>query len=187
MEPKKEEQRMEKRHTFFRLRRFAFFLTAVVLVANLISFVIPSAQALVGRLYKGDKVEAVLDCQISTDTVKVGTQFMARVNKAFEKGEDIYIYEGDPVFATVESVKKPGCYGKGAELIVRFDSTLSSGGTFVPLKGRLTFKGKGKRTLACVLFFIGWAIKGRHVQTTGGESCVTEVDVGDYIDIEFKP
>ena len=178
---------MEKEYRFFDKHHFAFFLAAVVLVTNLTPFLIASAQGLVGRLYKGDKVEVVLGCQVNTDTVRIGTQFTAKVKAAFQKGEDVYIYEGDPVFATVESVKKRGWYGRGADLVVRFDSTLSSGGTFVPLKGHLSLRGKDKRTLAYVLFFVGWAIKGKNVQTTGGESCVTEVDVADHIDILFKP
>ena len=178
---------MEKKYRLFSKRLFVFSLTAVLLLTSLISFLIPSAQALQGRLYKGDRVEVVLGCQINTDMIQAGTQFTAKVKRAFQKGEDIYIYEGDPVFATVESVKKRGWYGRGAELVVRFDSTLSSGGTFVPLKGQLRFEGKGKKTLAYVLFFIGWAIKGKNVQTTGGESCVTEVNVTDHIDVEFKP
>lgn len=150
-------------------------------------FASPASATLKARLYKGEEVKVVLHCQINTDTIKVGTQFRAKVKEEFKKGDDIYIYKGDPVFATVESVKKPGWYGRGAELVIRFDSTLSTGGTFIPLKGKLTFKGKNKKTLAYVLFFIGWAIKGKNVQTKGDESCVTEVNVPDYIEIEFKP
>jgi hypothetical protein len=183
-----EDRQMEKKIHLFKMHHFAFFLTAVILISNLTLFLVPPAEAaLKGRLYKGDKVNVKLGCQINTDTLKVGTQFTAEVKEEFRKGEDIYIYKGDPVFTTVESVKKPGCYGKGAGLVVRFDSTLSTGGTFIPLKGKLAFKGKGKKTLAYVLFFIGWAIKGKNFQTTGEETCVTEVNVPDYINIEVKP
>ncbi len=179
---------MEKTFRFFKMHGSAFFLTAVVLTSSLTLFLVsPARSALKGRLYKGDEVKVKLGSQINTDTIKVGTQFTAEVNEEFRQGEDIYIYKGDPVFATVELVKKPGWYGKGAGLVVRFDSTLSTGGTFIPLKGRLAFKGKGKKTLAYVLFFIGWAIKGKNVQTTGDETCDTEVDVQDYINIEVKP
>lgn len=181
---------MKNKFYFSKILPFAFFLLSVALIVNLTPFFVSQADAtLKAKLYKGDKVEVKIGCQINTDTVKVGTQFRAEVKTQFEKGgdsdRDIYIYKGDPVFATVESVKKRGWYGKGAELIVRFDSTLSSGGTFIPLKGQLPIKGKNKKTLAYVLFFIGWAIKGKNVQTTGEEACAAEVPV-DII-IEIKP
>ncbi|MFQ6032389.1 MAG: hypothetical protein ACE5K2_05645 [Candidatus Zixiibacteriota bacterium] len=179
---------MEKKFRFVKTHWFVFLLITVLLISNLTSSLVSPARAILkGRLYKGDKVTVKLGCQIGTDTIKVGTQFTAEVKEEFRKGEDVYIYKGDPVFATVESVKKPGWYGRGAELVIRFDSTLSTGGTFIPLKGKLTLKGKNKKTLAYVLFFIGWAIKGKNVQTKGDESCVTEVNVPDYIEIEFKP
>ena len=74
---------MEKKYPFLKLHHFVFFLSAVVLVTNLIPFLTPSAQALVGRLYKGDRVEVVLGCQINTDTITAGTQFTAKVKTAF--------------------------------------------------------------------------------------------------------
>lgn len=177
---------MKNEFYFSKILPFAFFLLSVALIVSLTPFFASPAHAtLKAKLYKGDKVEVKIGCQINTDTLKVGTQFRAKVRTQFEKGGDIYIYEGDPVFATVESVKKRGWYGKGAELIVRFDSTLSSGGTFIPLKGQLPIRGKNRKTLAYLLFFMGWAIKGKNVQTTGEEPYATEVPV-DII-IEIKP
>lgn len=165
-----------------------FFLLVIFMVINLTPlFVSPTHAFLKARMYKGEEVKVILGCQISTDTIKAGTQFLAKVNEDFKKGDDIFIYKGDPVFATVVKVKKPGWYGKGSELVIRFDSTMSSGGTFVPLKGQKIIKGKGRKTIACVLFFIGWAIKGRNTETTGAETTVTQVNVPDYIEIEFKP
>ena len=168
--------------------RQLFFLLAIFVLMNLTSlFVSPTHAYLKARMYKGEEVKVILGCQISTDTIKAGSQFLAKVSDDFKKGDDIFIYKGDPVFATVEKVKKPGWYGKGSELVIRFDSTMSSGGTFVPLKGQLKSKGKGRKTLAYTLFFIGWAIKGKNTETKGDEIITTTVNVPDYIEIEFKP
>lgn len=181
---------MSNEFCFIKVYQLVFFLFASILIINLSPlFVHPTCAALKARIYKDEEVKVVLGCQISTDTIKAGTQFTAKVKEDFkkEKGEDIYIYKGDPVFATVEKVKKPGWYGKGGELVIRFDSTMSSGGTFIPLKGELKFKGKGRKTWAYVFFFIGWAIHGKNAEVKAEETCVTQVNVKDYMDIEFKP
>jgi hypothetical protein len=164
------------------------FLVVILAVTYLTTLLVAPAHAyLKARMYKGEEVKVLLGCQISTDTVKAGSQFLAKVNEDFKKGDDIFIYKGDPVFATVAKVKKPGWYGKGSELVIRFDSTMSSGGTFVPLKGELKCKGKGRKTIAYALFFIGWAIKGKNAETTPADTTTTQVNVPDYIEIEFKP
>jgi hypothetical protein len=169
---------------------FLFLATAVLIIGPMPIFLHSTSAQNTGILFNGDKVEVLLNCQISTDTIRAGTKFTAKVKENVGKAGDTYIYKDDPVFATIDSVKKNGWYGKGAELVVRFDSTFSSGGTIVPLKGKWRDKGKNRKTLAYILFFIGWAIKGKNIETSINDSCVTEVYAPDppgYIEIEYIP
>ena len=179
---------MEKRFESHGLHCLAGLALAVALIFSFTPFLATQADAaLKGRLYKGDKVKVKLGSPIDTDTIRADTRFYAEVAEQFTKGEDIYIYQGDPVIATVESVKKSGWYGRGGELVIRFDSTMSTGGTFIPLKGKLIEKGKSRKMWAYIFFFVGWAINGKNAQAGPEEIHVTEVDVADYIEIDFKP
>ena len=183
-----EEGRMEKRFESHGLHCLAGLALAVALIVSFTPFLATQADAaLKGRLYKGDKVKVKLGSPINTGTIKVNTRFHAEVAEHFTKGDDIYIYQGDPVIATVESVKKSGWYGKAGELVIRFDSTMSTGGTFIPLKGKLIKKGKSRKMWAYIFFFAGWAIKGKNAQADPEETHIVEVDVADYIEIDFKP
>jgi hypothetical protein len=185
---KTEEGRMEKSFESRGLRRLAGLALTVALMVSFIPFLATQADAaLKGRLYKGDRVKVKLGSPIAADTVKTNMRFHAEVAEQFTKGEDVYIYQGDPVIATVESVKKPGWYGRAGELVIRFDSTMSTGGTFIPLKGKVIEKGKSRRMWACIFFFVGWAINGKNAQAGPDDIHVAEVDVADYIEIDFKP
>ena len=91
------------------------------------------------------------------------------------------------MWAKVKSLKKPGIYGKKAELVVSFDSTKSTGGTTIPLAGEYKLEGEGKGILPYLLFPIGWLFKGSHIETTVMDSLVTVtyVNVDPYIDIDI--
>jgi hypothetical protein len=145
------------------------------------------AQMLRGRMYKGDKVVVILDSKVSTKNLGVGDKVDAHVKRHVERGDDTYIYGDDPVWAKVKSLKKPGIYGKKAELVISFDSTKSTGGTTIPLTGEERLKGKGKGIIPYLLFPIGWLFKGSHIETTGTDTCVAHVNVPDHIDIDVKP
>lgn len=147
------------------------------------------AQMLRGRMYRRDKVTVILDSQLSTKKLKKEEKVGAHVKNQIKKGSDTYVYADEPVWAHVKLLKKPGIYGKKAELIVSFDSTKSTGGTTIPLFGEIPFKGKGKGILPYVLFPLGWLFKGSHIETTGKDVGETSVSVSDtsYLNVYIKP
>jgi len=148
------------------------------------------AQMLRGRMYKGDPIVVVLDSKVSTKNLRVGDKVDAHVKSHIESEGETYIYGGDrgeSVWGKVKSLKRPGIYGKKAELVISFDSTKSTGGSTIPLTGEITLKGKGKGVLPYILFPIGWLFKGSHIETTGTEICTTSVYVPEHITIDVKP
>jgi len=128
-----------------------------------------------------------LETKVNTKNLRAGDAVLAHVKDHLKRGDDTYIYGGEVVWAKVKSLKRPGIYGKKAQLVISFDSTKSTGGTTIPLTGEKRFKGKGKGILPYILFPIGWLFKGSHIETTGAETCTTSVNVPEHITIDVQP
>jgi len=160
--------------------------TAMLILCFLIHYE-SQAQMLRGRMYKNDKVVVILDSKITTRDLKAGEKVAAHVKSHLKRGNDTYVYGEELVWAKVNSLKKPGIYGGKAELVIGFDSTKSTGGTTIPLIGEIKLQGKGKGILPYLLFPIGWLFKGSHIETTGTDTCVTSVNVPEYITVQIKP
>lgn len=160
-------------------------LTCGLLVVFFWGILEPQAQ-LTGRMFKGDEVLVILG-KVSSKDLRQGDKVAAHVMDHFKKGDDILINQREPVWAKVKSLKKPGIYGKKAELVISFDSTKSAGGTTIPLTGEITLKGKGKGIIPYILFPIGWLFKGSHVEKALSDSCVSAgyVNVPEHIDVDL--
>ncbi|MCK4857591.1 MAG: hypothetical protein KAT58_06470 [candidate division Zixibacteria bacterium] len=116
-------------------------------------------------LMKGDSIHVYVDIE-DFEVLRrgsVGVKSTIKVLERVDRHGKILIAAGTLVYCTIAERSRPGMYGGAGKMVISIDSTHSTAGTKIPLKGKATFKGKTKRTIACILFFYGWNIKGKDV------------------------
>lgn len=134
-----------------------------------------SAQAVGDALLnRGDSIAVYADSDdfAAMKNARPGQTVRLKVYENFEKFDRKIINRMAPVYASVVKRKKGGAYGSNGNLTIAFDSTHSSAGTKVPLRGVVELKGKGgtmKKVVSIVLFPVGWLIKGNDIDSPQGD------------------
>lgn len=166
-------------------KTFAMWWLASLLAIYFFGLCESQAQMNREKILKGHPVVVIID-SLSSRNLEVNSQVAARIREIVKSKSqaETYVYEGEEVWAKVRSLKKPGIYGKKAEVIISIDSTKSTGKTTIPLSGERKLKGKGKGILPYLLFPIGWLFKGSYVEK---DTCVVSAKVSKDTYIYVAP
>ena len=139
----------------------------------LVSTAVADAQQSLGdsMFQKGESFSVHMDIEDfeSLKSGSAGDLATIKVLDHVDRYGDRLINKLTAVHCTVLESKGPGSFGGGAKLIVQIDSTHSSGGDMVPLRGEFELKG-GSKTWPKILFFIGWAVKGGDIKFPENEA-----------------
>lgn len=128
-----------------------------------------------GLLNKGDSIGVYVDAEDfeAMKAARAGQTVKLKVLDNIVKFEKKLVNKGSTVFATVIKRSHGGAYAGGGNLTLKFDSTMSTGKSAIPLRGSAEFKGKsgtGKKIISFVLFPIGWLIKGGDIEFPQGKN-----------------
>jgi len=135
-------------------------------------------------LTKGDSIAVYVDAE-DWEAMKVSREGQVVKMKVLEnivKFDKKLVNKGQSVYATVLKRSRGGAYAGSGKLVLKIDSTHSTGKTMIPLRGGAEFKGKSgadKKVISIVLFPIGWLIKGGDVEFPEGKNVFKPVTVDD--------
>jgi len=120
---------------------------------------------------KGESFPVYMDIEDfeAMKTKKAGSHVTIKVLDHVDRYGDRLINKLTPVYCTVLKRKGPGSFGSGGQMKVQIDSTHSTGGDMVPLRGEFELKGGGK-IWPKILFFVGWAVHGSDIKFPEKES-----------------
>ncbi len=157
--------------------------TALILVLAAFSPGPVLAQQATGEslLTGGDTIAVYVDVE-DFEALKgkqVGGKVTIKVLDNVDRFGSTLITKFTPVYCTVTKRSRGGMYGSAGKMTLQIDSTHSTAGTNVPLKGEAQFKGKGKKTMAFILFPFGWMIKGQDIQFPEGHNVFKPVVAQD--------
>jgi hypothetical protein len=129
----------------------------------------------------GDTIAVYVDAE-DFEALKgksVGAKVTLKVLDNVDRFGSTLITKYTPVYCTVTKRSRGGMYGSAGKMMLQIDSTHSTAGTNIPLKGEAQFKGKGKKTVAFILFPFGWLIKGKDIQFPEGHNVFKPVVTQD--------
>jgi hypothetical protein len=132
-------------------------------------------------LLEGDSIDVYIDMEDFEilKSKQQGDMFEIKILSNVDRYGNTLIGKSTPVYGTVTGRSKGGIYGGAGKLTARIDSTHSTAGTLIPLRGELTLEGSGKKTLAYILFPFGWLIKGNDIRFPEGANTFKPVVSGD--------
>lgn len=158
------------------------------LVALAVTLCLPNqveAQQATGEslLTKGDTILVYVDAE-DFETLKgkkIDEIFTIKILDNVDRFGNTLITQFTPVFCTVESHKGGSSFGRGGKFTASIDSTHSTAGTLIPLKGQIVLKGKGKGILPYIppIILVGWLMKGSDIQIPEGENVFKPVVTND--------
>jgi hypothetical protein len=153
--------------------------TIILFTLTLAAFLVPEhvdAQQATGEslLTKGDTILVYVD-QEDFEKIKASAPDDIVTMKILENVDrfgNTLITKFTPVYCTIDSRSGGGMYGKPGKMTVEIDSTHSTAGTMIPLKGEAQFKGKGKGVLPYIppIILFGWLIKGSDITFPEGDN-----------------
>ena len=141
-------------------------------------------------LNKGDSISVYVDAEDfeAMKASRSGQTVKLKILDNIAKFDKKLINKGQTVYASVIKRGRGGAYAGKGHMTIKFDSTLSSGKTMVPLRGSAEFKGKsgaGKKIISIVLFPIGWLIKGGDIEFPQGANVWKPV-VADDTPVKYQ-
>jgi len=148
------------------MRRSILMLHLVAMLFLLTATPVSAQQSLGDSMFqKGESFKVYMDIEDfeAMKNARPGADATLKVLEHVDRYGDRLINKLTPVYCTVIQRKGPGSFGGGGKLVVQIDSTHSTGGDMVPLRGQFELKGGGK-FWPKILFFVGWAVKGSDVK-----------------------
>ena len=154
-------------------------ILAVMLVAALIGFSAPQSVAQAtgdALLNQGDSIPVYID-KDSFEAMKKarpGQTVTFKVVENVMRFDQKLVNKEETVWGTMFQRRGGSSFGRNGKMVINFDSTKSSGGTTIPLRGVVQLKGEGggvKKIISYIPPWIqGFILKGSDVKFPEGEN-----------------
>ncbi len=157
-------------------------LTGIILiglVALALAFCAPNAAAQAtgdALLNQGDSIPVYLDQDDFTamKSARPGQVVTLKVLENVMRFDQKLVNKREVVYATMIKRRGGSSFGRNGMMTINFDSTKSSGGTLIPLRGVVEFKGEGGGVKKIVSYIPPWLqgfiLKGNDVKFPEGQN-----------------